>query len=70
MEEEGINKKARVDFIFDLTTTYHEEVTVIYELVSELEDSEAIKSIDTLIANLRVLKTNLIGKEKDEKQEL
>ena len=61
----------KAKFIFRLASEFHNDVTEIYETVCDDETHEmAVKQIDALIFKLRILKTNLIPKEIDEKEEI
>ena len=51
--------------IFHITSLMHDSVSDIYEELADKDITAATQKINELIAELRVLKSNLIIKEKD-----
>lgn len=50
----------KVNYIFNVTSNFHDTITEIYEYSAEDSDEKAISLINNLITKLRTLKNNLI----------
>jgi len=52
-------EEKRIKAVFEITMRLHNKIDNIYESVADL-DSDSLSLVDDVIADLRVLKSNLI----------